>query len=111
MSIVTHAVAGPFNLGLVVVRARIDVDPESSALTITTDETGPYAIPQILDGVPLRLKRVTVDIDRPGFMFNPTNCGTPGQPGAQQVTAVVSGSENAKTGVSSAVRGRGLQEP
>ncbi len=75
LSIVTRAVAGPFNLGLVVVRARIAVNPENSTLTITTDETGPYAIPQILDGVPLRLKQVTVDIDRPGFMFNPTNCG------------------------------------
>jgi hypothetical protein len=89
LSIVTDAVAGPFNLGLVVVRARIDVDPVTSALTITTDETGPYAIPQILDGVPLRLQRVAVDIDRPSFMFNPTNCG------AQQITATVSGSQQA----------------
>ncbi len=41
LSIVTPAVAGPFNLGLVVVRARIDVNPENSTLTVTTDETGP----------------------------------------------------------------------
>ncbi len=101
LSIVTHAVAGPFNLGLVVVRARIDVDPENSTLTVTTDETGPYAVPQILDGVPLRLKRVTVNIDRPDFMFNPTNCGAPGAPGTQQVTAVISGSEQAKASVQS----------
>jgi hypothetical protein len=93
LSIVTDAVAGPFNLGLVVVRARIDVDPTTSALTITTDETGPYAIPQILDGVPLRLQRVTVDINRPGFMFNPTNCAT------QQITATVSGSQQATANV------------
>ena len=95
LSIVTHAVAGPFNLGLVIVRARIAVNPENSSLTITTDETGPYAIPQILDGVPLRLQRVTVDIDRPDFMFNPTSCE------AQKITAVVSGSEDARTEVSS----------
>ena len=101
LSVVTPAIAGPFNLGLVVVRARIDVNPVDSTLTVTTDETGPYALPQILDGVPLRLQRVTVDIDRPGFMFNPTNCGTPGQPGSQEVSAVLSGSENAKTEVSS----------
>ncbi len=101
LSIVTNAVAGPFNLGLVVVRAKIDVNPENSTLTITTDETGPYAIPQILDGVPLRLQRVTVDIDRPDFMFNPTNCGAQGQPGMQQVTVVVSGSQNATANVSS----------
>ncbi len=95
LSIVTPAVAGPFNLGLVVVRARIDVNPTDSTLTVTTDETGPYALPQIIFGVPLRLKRITVNIDRPGFMFNPTNCN------AQQVTAVVSGSGNTKATVNS----------
>ncbi len=101
LSIVTPAVAGPFNLGLVVVRATIAVNPENSTLTVTTDETGPYAIPQILDGVPLRLKRITVNIDRPNFMFNPTNCGAPGTPGTQQVTATISGSEDTKSTVSS----------
>jgi hypothetical protein len=95
LSIVTHAVAGPFNLGLVVVRARIDIDPTDSTARITTDETGAYAVPQILFGVPLRLQRVTVNIDRPGFMFNPTNCK------AQQITASVSGNQNAVAGVSS----------
>jgi hypothetical protein len=96
LSIVTNAVAGPFNLGLVVVRARIDVDPENSTLTITTDETGPYAIPQIIFGVPLRLQRITVDIDRPGFMFNPTSCNP------LRITANVSGSQQAVASVSSA---------
>jgi hypothetical protein len=95
LSIVTHAVAGPFNLGLVVVRARIDIDRENSTATITTDETGPYAVPQIVFGVPLRLQRITVDIDRPGFMFNPTSCN------AQQITATISGSQNATASVSS----------
>jgi hypothetical protein len=93
LSVVTHAVAGPFDLGLVVVRARIDIDSTDSTATITTDETGPYAIPQILDGVPLRLQRVTTNIDRPGFMFNPTNCG------AQRVGASVSGSGQAVASV------------
>jgi hypothetical protein len=95
LSIVTHAVAGPFNLGLVVVRARIDIDPENSTATITTDETGPYAVPQIVFGVPLRLQRITVDINRPGFMFNPTNCR------ALEVTAKISGSQEAVASVSS----------
>jgi hypothetical protein len=95
LSIVTNAVAGPFNLGLVVVRARINVDPETSTLTVTTDETGSHAVPQIVFGVPLRLRRVTVNIDRPGFMFNPTNCG------ARQITAVISGNQNATATVAS----------
>jgi hypothetical protein len=95
LSIVTHAEAGPFNLGLVVVRARINVDRHDSTLWVTTDETGPRAIPQIVFGVPLRLQRVTVNIDRPGFMFNPTNCG------ALQIAATLSGSQEASAGVAS----------
>jgi hypothetical protein len=95
LSIVTPAVAGPFNLGLVVVRARIGVDPDNSALTVTTDETGPHALPQIIFGVPLRLQRITVNIDRPGFMFNPTSCS------AQQVTARFSGTGQAVAQASS----------
>jgi hypothetical protein len=95
LSIVTHAVAGPFNLGLVVVRARIDIDPSNSTATITTDESGPYAVPQIIFGVPLRLQRIAVDIDRPGFMLNPTNCA------AQQIAAMVSGNQDATAALTS----------
>lgn len=90
LSIVTNVVAGPFNLGLVVVRAQIDVNPETSALTVTSDP-----LPQIVFGVPLRLQRVTVNVDRPDFMFNPTNCS------AQRITAVISGAQSALTEVSS----------
>jgi hypothetical protein len=95
LSIVTRAVAGPFNLGIVVVRARIQVDEDTSTLIVTTDETGQYAIPQVVFGVPLRLQRVTVNIDRPGFMFNPTNCA------AQHIYASISGVQNGTAQVSS----------
>ncbi len=74
LSIVNPAVAGPFNLGQVVVRAKIELDPTTAALTVTSDASGPYAIPQFIDGIPLQIKHVNVDIDRPGFTFNPTNC-------------------------------------
>ena len=95
LSIVTHAVAGPFDLGLVVVRARIDIDPHDANAIVTTDETGPYALPQILFGIPLRLQHITVNVDRPSFMVNPTNCS------AMHITAVVSGSQQAVAQVSS----------
>jgi hypothetical protein len=69
LSIVNPAVAGPFDLGKVIVRAKIEVDPLTAALTVTTGE-----IPHILDGIPLQIKHVNVTIDRQGFTFNPTNC-------------------------------------
>jgi hypothetical protein len=74
LSIVNPAKAGPFDLGDVVVRAKIDVDPETAALTITTDTEGPYKIPTIIDGIPLQIKHINVSVNRPGFTFNPTNC-------------------------------------
>jgi hypothetical protein len=69
LSIVVPTIAGPFNLGNVVVRARVDVDPHTAALTVTSDP-----LPQILDGIPLRLRTANVTVDRPGFIFNPTSC-------------------------------------
>lgn len=74
LSIVNPAVAGPFDLGKVIVRAKLEVDPHTAALTVTTDPEGPYSIPTILDGIPLQIKHVAVNITRPGFTFNPTNC-------------------------------------
>jgi hypothetical protein len=69
LSIVTPAVAGPFDLGLVVVRAAIKIDPHTAAVSVVT---GP--LPQMLEGVPLRLKTIEVTIDREDFILDPTNC-------------------------------------
>jgi hypothetical protein len=69
LSAVVHAVAGPFDLGNVIVRASIAVDPTDAHLTVRSDP-----LPQILDGVPLRLRTIAVTVDRPGFTFNPTSC-------------------------------------
>ncbi len=74
LSIVNPAKAGPFDLGKVIVRAKVEVNPETAVLTITTDNEGPYKIPTILDGIPLQIRHVNVNINRPGFTFNATNC-------------------------------------
>jgi hypothetical protein len=74
LSIVNPAKAGPFDLGQVVVRAKIDVNQTTAALTATTDPSGPYAIPHIIDGIPLQIQHVNVNINRDKFTFNPTNC-------------------------------------
>jgi len=74
LSIVNPAKAGPFDLGKVIVRAKLEIDRTTAQAIVTTDPDGPYAIPHILDGIPLQIKHVNVTIDRPGFAFNPTNC-------------------------------------
>jgi hypothetical protein len=63
------AVAGPFNLGTVVVRQSLHVDPHTAQASVVSD---PF--PSILDGIPLQVRTVSVTIDRSGFTFNPTSC-------------------------------------
>lgn len=69
LTFVVRAIAGPYDLGTVVVRAAVDVDPATAQLTVTSDP-----LPTILDGVPVQVKTVNVTIDRPRFIFNPTSC-------------------------------------
>jgi hypothetical protein len=69
LSIVVPLIAGPFNLGTEVVRARIEVDPHTSQITVVTDP-----LPTIVKGIPADLRSINAVIDRPEFMFNPTDC-------------------------------------
>jgi hypothetical protein len=68
LSIPIAAVAGPFNLGPVVTRVGINVDPNTARVIATAN------LPTIVGGVPLRLKSLTVTINRGRFLVNPTNC-------------------------------------
>lgn len=70
LSVVVPAVAGPFDLGVVVVRAAVFVDRRTAALRAVTDP-----LPLSLEGIPLQLRDVRVAVDRPGFMVLPTGCG------------------------------------
>ncbi|HEX5309329.1 MAG TPA: hypothetical protein VFW38_09650 [Solirubrobacteraceae bacterium] len=69
LSFVVPAVAGPLNLGTVVVRGAVSVDPHTAVLTVTSEP-----LPQILQGIPLRVRAVNVFLDRKEFIFNPTSC-------------------------------------
>jgi hypothetical protein len=69
LSIAVPIVAGPFNLGTEVVRAKIEVDPHTSQLTISTT-----AFPKTVKGIPTDIREIDAVIDRPEFMFNPTDC-------------------------------------
>jgi hypothetical protein len=66
---VTHAKAGPFNLGYVNVRSQIFVDKTTTAATVISEQ-----IPKLVDGVPTQLKELKVEVNRAGFQFNPTSC-------------------------------------
>jgi len=67
--VITPAVAGPFDLGNVVVRAPLFVNPETAQITAKSDE-----IPHILKGIPLKLRAVEIKVDRQDFSLNPTTC-------------------------------------
>ncbi len=69
LAIITPAVAGPFDLGTVVVRTALDVNPETAQIHAVSDQ-----IPHILQGIPLDVRSVTLKMNRPNFTLNPTNC-------------------------------------
>jgi uncharacterized repeat protein (TIGR01451 family) len=100
LSIVTPVKAGPLDLenapenhpgcDCLVIRAKIEVDPQTAQLTIAT-----ATIPNIIDGVPLQIKHLGITISRQGFIFNPTSCAH------LPLTSTISGDEGASAPVSS----------
>jgi hypothetical protein len=71
LAVAVRAKAGPIDLGTAVVLMKIDVRGNAQGIDITSDP-----LPTRLQGVPLTLRSITLKIDRDGFMFNATNCGT-----------------------------------
>jgi hypothetical protein len=69
LAIVTPALAGPFDLGNVVVRTALHVDPVTAQIRALSDP-----LPTILHGIPLDLRDVRVLLGRPDFTLNPTSC-------------------------------------
>ncbi|MGB9109428.1 MAG: hypothetical protein WCC39_12155, partial [Telluria sp.] len=69
MAFITPATAGPFDLGTIVVRAALHIDPESGQITTTSDP-----LPRILDGIPLDLRSIQLHLDRSHFTRTGTSC-------------------------------------
>jgi hypothetical protein len=69
IAVVTPALAGPFDLGTVVVRAPLYVNPITAQVRAVSDP-----LPTVLRGIPLHLRSISVSVDRPGFTRNPTSC-------------------------------------
>lgn len=93
-----NAAAGPFELGTTVVRSRILIDPTDLHLTILSDQ-----FPQIMSGIPLRLRTVNITLNRPGFILNPADCS------AMTISGTVDGSAGAEAAVSSPFRVAGCE--
>jgi hypothetical protein len=69
LEIVTPAIAGPFDLGVVAVRTALQVNQKTAEITAESDP-----IPTILHGLPLDVRQIEVDMNRPNFTLNPTSC-------------------------------------
>lgn len=69
MAIVMPAVVGPYDLGTVVVRTALHVDPTTAQIRAVSDP-----VPTILHGIPLSVRDIRISVDRAGFALNPTSC-------------------------------------
>jgi uncharacterized repeat protein (TIGR01451 family) len=69
LAVITPAIAGPFDLGTVVTRVAIQVNPETAEVTAHSDP-----LPYSLEGLPVDLRTLTLNINRPNYILNPTNC-------------------------------------
>jgi hypothetical protein len=69
---ITAAKVGPFDLGAVVVREALRINPETAEVFV--DATGSDPIPHIIAGIPVHLRDIRVFVDRPDFTLNPTSC-------------------------------------
>ncbi|HEX8751822.1 MAG TPA: hypothetical protein VF731_00250, partial [Solirubrobacterales bacterium] len=90
LALVVPALAGPFDLGNVVDRVALRVNPETAQVEAVSDP-----IPTMLSGIPLNLRRIQVSLDREGFTVNPTSCDP------MAVEATVGGANGGSDAVSS----------
>jgi hypothetical protein len=66
---ITPAIAGPYDYGVVVVRVAISVGSTDAHVIAVSD-----TVPSIIGGIPIRMRSIQVNLDRPNFIINPTNC-------------------------------------
>jgi hypothetical protein len=66
---ITPALAGPYDYGTVVVRVALHINP-LDAHVVADSET----VPEIIGGIPIRMRSIQINIAKPNFMINPTNC-------------------------------------
>jgi hypothetical protein len=89
---ITPAVAGPFDVGTVVVREALTLDANTAEVQVDGSASDP--IPHILKGIPLNLRELRVNVARTGFTLNATSC----QPSATLATLWGAGTALAPSG-------------
>lgn len=99
LAIVVPGEAGPFNLGDVIMRSKLEINPISGQVSVIS---GP--LPSMLQGIPVDLRAIRVEIDKPGFLVNPTSC----EPMA--VSGTIGSAEGATRSVSTRFQAAGCQE-
>ena len=70
LAVITPALAGPFDLGTVVVRVALFVDPDTARIRPVSDP-----IPDVFGGAKLDLRSIDVNANKREFIVNPTSCG------------------------------------
>ena len=98
LSVVVPAVAGPFNLGEEIVRAAIYIDPHTSAVTVVSNP-----LPTMKDGIPFQIRTINVNVNRPQFTFNATNCNP------MAIGATISSTQSTAAAVSSPYQATGCK--
>jgi hypothetical protein len=81
---ITSAKVGPFDLGTVVIRFALNVNPLTAQVEISGVQSDP--IPHIIDGIVVHVRNIHVYMERPKFILNPTNCKS------QSISLAVTGS-------------------
>jgi hypothetical protein len=99
LSVVVPAVAGPFNLGNVIVRVGLKINPSTTQVTA---QSGP--LPRIIDGVPLRIRTINVTLNNTAFTFNPTSCAR------SSIIGTVYSTQGAATGISTPFEANGCKD-
>jgi hypothetical protein len=81
LAVIVPALAGPFDLGTVVVRTPLQVDEETARIDASSD-----TFPTILHGIPLDVRSIALDLDKPEFTYTPSSC-EPGEVVGKATTA------------------------
>jgi hypothetical protein len=90
---IVRVIAGPYDLGNVVVRQALRIDPETAQVTVDSDP-----LPQIKEGIVLRMRDLKLDVDRKDFLRNPTSCG------AKAINSTLTGINGGTANVGAAVQ-------